>query len=234
MDIPSARAFGRSAGNLFVALGLVVLLSNGAYYAYGVYQLKQWGVDSPNVSLPVWAPVDPPPVFEAPEIVGDLPRPASPPANGIRISSIAVNANVVELGTVVNDQGELVWETAKHAVGHHQGTANPGDPGNIVMSGHISSPVKQEGNVFSRLPDLKTGAEVFVDTLQGSYEYRVVSRRVVEPAEVGVMGATDSQVLTRITCFPDWIYSHRLVVVAEPVRFIPHALSPHVPGMGEG
>lgn len=222
MPALAARAGSRFAGNLLVGLGLVLLLCTGVYYAYGVYQLTLWGVGLPSGGLPTLARRDPPPVFEAPSHGDGLPHSAFPPANGIRIPGIAVNASVVELGTVVNDQGQLVWETAKHAVGHHQGTANPGGPGNIVLSGHISSPVKQEGNVFSRLPDLKMGQEVFLNTVDGSHEYRVLSRRVVEPSEVSVMGMTDQSLLTLITCFPDWIYSHRLVVVAEPVAFTPH------------
>ncbi|MEK7874546.1 MAG: hypothetical protein AAB502_11910, partial [Chloroflexota bacterium] len=60
----------------------------------------------------------------------------APPAVRIQIPAIAVDSKVVQVGTVWKD-GVLEWEIAKWAVGHHQGTANPGELGNIVMSGHI-------------------------------------------------------------------------------------------------
>ena len=124
---------------------------------------------------------------------------------------------MVELGTVRNEKGELVWETAKHAVGHHAGSANPGESGNVVMSGHISSPIRGEGNVFSRLPDLAVGETVVVETAGDIHRYRVTDRRLVEPSEISVMGPTTTPNLTLITCFPDLIYSHRLVVTAVPM-----------------
>ena len=49
--------------------------------------------------------------------------------------------------------GQIAWETAPFAIGQHKGLAGPGQNGNMVLSGHISSP--NEGAVFHSLPDLK-------------------------------------------------------------------------------
>ena len=215
-------AAGRVVGTCLIVLGLGLLSLTGLYYAYGVYQLSQFGAQPPAFGVPSALPGDPPPFFEATAPTDAAAASVAAPATRVRIPAIDVDAPAVELGTVYNEKGELVWETAKHAVGHHIGTANPGEPGNVVMSGHISSPVRGEGNVFSRLPDVQPGATVFVETAEGSHEYRVTERRLVEPSQVSVMAPTEQPLLTLITCFPDWIYTHRLVVTAEAVGFSPH------------
>lgn len=149
------------------------------------------------------------------EPIAAKPSSPMPPATRIVISSIGVDAKVVELGTKL-ENGELVWETPDHAVGHHKGTANPGEVGNMVLSGHISSPLRNEGNVFARLPDIAIGALVTVYTDGAQYDYEVKSKRVVLPSEVSVMDPTPDQTLTMITCVPNWVYTHRLVVIAKP------------------
>ncbi len=141
--------------------------------------------------------------------------PRKQPATRLIIPAIDVDTKVIELNTRYDDQGELVWETAPFAAGHHVGTANPGEQGNVVISGHISS--TKEGAVFKRLPEIKVGDGIVVVTSERDYLYRVVDNRVVEPTQVEVMGSTPEEVLTLITCVPDGIYSQRLVVTANRV-----------------
>src|SRR5438876_585171 len=106
-------------------------------------------------------------------------------------------------------------ETAPFAVGQHKGLAGPGQNGNMVLSGHISSP--NEGAVFHHLPDLKVGEGVIVGTEERQYLYRVVDVKTVTPDEVSVLDQTPDPTVTLITCVPDGIYSHRLVVTARLV-----------------
>jgi sortase A len=216
MIASAAHTLTRAFANLLIAGGIALLALTAVYHGYGVYQAQRSGLTIPATALSLPIPREPPPLFEAPEQVA-APVVVSSPAVRISIPSIDVDAPVVELGTIRNEKGELVWETAKHAVGHHIGTANPGDRGNVVMSGHISSPVKREGNVFSRLPELQVGEAVVIQTAGETYYYRISDRRVVDPSEISVMNPTATPVLTLITCFPDWVYSHRLVVTGVPV-----------------
>lgn len=139
-----------------------------------------------------------------------------PPATRIVIPSIGVDSKVVEIGTKYNEKGELVWETAAFAVGHHQDTANPGEAGKIVMSGHISSPLSHEGDVFRRLPEIELGDEITLYTLKDEFRYRVTETDVVLPTEVNIMDPSSEPTLILITCVPDWVYTHRLVVTAKP------------------
>jgi LPXTG-site transpeptidase (sortase) family protein len=133
----------------------------------------------------------------------------------LQIPSIGVDTKVVPIGTKTDAQGHLLWETAAFAVGHHKGTGLPGEPGNVVLSGHISSP--HEGAVFSKLPQVKPGDGIIVSTAERQFLYVVVNTKVVTPDAVEVLDPTDQSMVTMITCVPDGVYSHRLVVKAEAV-----------------
>ncbi len=157
--------------------------------------------------------------------VGSGPRASSSPASEmphadrIIIPSIGVDSKVVHL-EMKEDKGKLTWETAKHAVGHHEGTANPGEGSNAVFSGHISSPIKKEGSVFNRLPEVKVGDWVYLETSDGMLPYMVEETKVVSPNDLWVMYPTSTETITLITCYPDLVYSHRLVVTAKPLPVV--------------
>ncbi|MGB5932780.1 MAG: sortase [Anaerolineae bacterium] len=131
-----------------------------------------------------------------------IPAPGPEQATHIVISAIDVDAPVVE--------GDG-WEELKMGVGHHIGSANPGERGNMVVSGHNDV----FGEVFRRLGDLGPGAEIIVYAGETPYRYLVRERRIVEPDEVSVMEPTTKATMTLITCYPYLIDTHRLVVIAE-------------------
>jgi LPXTG-site transpeptidase (sortase) family protein len=137
------------------------------------------------------------------------------PARRVVIPTIGLDSKVIQLGTKLDRRGQIAWETAPFAVGQHKGLAGPGQNGNMVLSGHISSP--NEGAVFHRLPELKIGEGIIVGTEERQYLYRVVDVKTVTPDEVSVLDQTPDPTATLITCVPDGIYSHRLVVTARLV-----------------
>jgi sortase A len=131
----------------------------------------------------------------------------------LSMSSIGLDAPIVDVNLLTKD-GEIVWQVAANAVGHHHGTALPGEIGNAVFSGHISS--RGAGDVFRHLPDVEVGDQIAVE-LNGMHYYEVTDKLVVEPSESWVMDATETPIATFITCVPDGVYTQRLVVVAEPL-----------------
>ena len=142
-----------------------------------------------------------------------------PQATRIEIPAISLDSSIIELNT--NWVGErLVWETPERVVGYHNGTANPGTSGNTVLSGHISSPLRREGAIFSDLPQvaplLKEGrtVDVILHTADARYLYRVVETRVSKPADVDLFRPATEPSLTLLTCIPDYVYSDRLLVSA--------------------
>jgi LPXTG-site transpeptidase (sortase) family protein len=133
----------------------------------------------------------------------------------LQIPTIDLDSKVVSVGTKTDQQGHILWETAPFAVGHHKGSGLPGETGNVVLSGHISSP--REGNVFNKLPKVEPGDGVIIGTADRQYLYVVVETKVVTPDAVEVLDSTDQAIVTMLTCVPDGVYSHRLVVRAEAV-----------------
>ena len=85
--------------------------------------------------------------------------------------------------------------TLRRAAGHIPGTALPGQPGNVGLSGHRDT-------FFRPLKDLRIKDEVQIATLRGNFDYEVESLRVVEPEDVGVLAASAENVLTLVTCYP--------------------------------
>jgi len=98
----------------------------------------------------------------------------------------------------------------RRAAGHIPGTALPGEPGNVGISAHRDT-------FFRPLRNIRQNDVITVSTPLGEYRYRVVSTRIVSPADVEVLDPTDSQILTLVTCYPFYF------VGSAPDRFIVRA-----------
>ena len=148
--------------------------------------------------------------------VASLPSPPRIPPERILIPRVGIDAKIVRLDWKIDEKGANVWETAPFAVGVHRGSANPGERGNVILSGHVSS--VHEGAVFKRLPDVVVGDGVILMTAEQNYLYRVVKTVVVMPDHLDVMSQTPDETVTLITCVPDGVYTHRLVVMGKRVQ----------------
>jgi len=100
-------------------------------------------------------------------------------------------------------------ETLKYAVGHFQGTGNPGEKGNFCVAGHRSYTYSE---YFNRLDEMKIGDEIIVKTVKGEYKYKIYDIKVVEPTEVSVLEPTKDATLTLVTCTPVRVATHRLII----------------------
>jgi sortase A len=136
-----------------------------------------------------------------------LPTVEPQPEQPIRIviPAIGVDAPVV--------QGDD-WESLKLGVGHHIGSANPGQRSNMVLSAHNDI----YGEIFRHLPDLQLEDEIVVHTATRAYRYVIKARRIIEPTQVEVMDPTRKPVITLISCYPYLIDTQRIVVVGELVE----------------
>ena len=85
--------------------------------------------------------------------------------------------------------------TLRRAVGHIPGTALPGESGNAGLAGHRDT-------FFRPLKDLGIKDEIQLSTLNGTFKYEVVSLKVVDPHNVGVLAPSGENLLTLVTCFP--------------------------------
>jgi sortase A len=100
--------------------------------------------------------------------------------------------------------------TLRHAAGHIPGTALPGEPGNVGISGHRDT-------FFRPLRNIRRDDVIVFTTLHGEYRYRVVSTSIVSPDDIAVLQPGASEILTVVTCYPFYF------VGSAPDRFIVRA-----------
>ncbi|HEY4723687.1 MAG TPA: class D sortase, partial [Anaerolineae bacterium] len=131
-----------------------------------------------------------------------IPTPGPGQPTRIQIPAINVDAVIVEGDT---------WEQLKKGVGHHLGTANPGERGNLVLSAHNDI----FGEYFRYLDQLKAGDEVVVYSGNQRFRYVVSQSRLVMPTQVDVMLPTSDPTVTLISCYPYLVDNKRIAVFAQ-------------------
>jgi LPXTG-site transpeptidase (sortase) family protein len=121
-----------------------------------------------------------------------------PPIGRLQIPSIDLSVMVLE--------GTGRW-TLNRAVGHIEGTALPGESGNLGIAGHRDS-------FFRGLRNISKEDTITLTTLQKTYQYRVNDIEIVTPTDVRVLNPTPEPILTLVTCYPFYF------VGDAPKRFI--------------
>lgn len=139
-------------------------------------------------------------VQQAPALPPPTPGPQSP-------TRIVIPALHVDWPIVPGDS----WDDLKRGVGHHAGSANPGERGNMILAGHNDV----FGEVFKDLEGLKNGDEVQVFAGGRLFKYVVRAKRIVAPSELTVLQPTRESIVTLITCHPYRVDTQRLVVIAQ-------------------
>lgn len=171
----------------------LVVLPKGHRYVDGRSPEPVESGDIPAHLLPALQAYKPPP----------LPTPGPEQARIIEIPTIGVNAPIVA--------GVYDWEQLKRGVGHHTGSALPGQEGNMVLAAHNDI----YGEIFRDLSQLSPGDEFSVSTGARTFTYVVTKIDIVEPTEVEVMEPTDHASATLISCYPYRINTQRIVVFAD-------------------
>ena len=121
----------------------------------------------------------------------------------------------------ISDANALVGgEDLSKSLIHFGGTALPGDYGNAVIFGHSTLPYfynpEDYKTIFSTLPKLKEGDEIFAEYDGLKYKYVVEEMFVVKPQDVQILEQKfDDSYLTLVTCVPPGTYLERLVVRAR-------------------
>jgi len=136
----------------------------------------------------------------------DAPQPVAPAGLIGRIDIPRLEVSVA----VMEGSGAAIL---RHAAGHIEGTALPGQPGNAGISAHRDT-------FFRPLRNIRRDDLITVTTALSTYRYRVVSTSIVLPTDVGVLEAGTTQALTLVTCYPFWFVGpapNRFIVRAERV-----------------
>lgn len=128
-----------------------------------------------------------------------IPTPGPEQAIQIQIPSINVDAPIV--------QGDS-WEQLKKGVAQHIGSADPGQPGNLVLSAHDDV----YGEIFRDLDQIENGDQIIIYSAQHSFTYFVTNIEIVDPTDVEVMAPTTDVSITLISCYPYMVDNKRIVV----------------------
>lgn len=104
--------------------------------------------------------------------------------------------------------------TLNKGAGIVDGTAVPGEVGNIAVAGHRDS-------YFRALENIKVGDLIDLRATHGGGQFRVSEIKITDPLDVSVLDDTKEVTLTLITCYP-----FRFVGFA-PDRYIVRAVPVH-------
>ena len=127
----------------------------------------------------------------------------------------------VDYSLSTTDEAE-VENRLENGVVHYPTTSKPGENGNAAFFGHSSNNIFNKGKykfAFVMLRTLVVG-DTFYLTYNGKvYAYKVISRDVVDPSNVGVLNPVAGQTATAtlITCDPPGTSLKRLVVVGQQI-----------------
>ncbi|MGD0497431.1 MAG: class D sortase [Bryobacteraceae bacterium] len=123
------------------------------------------------------------------------------PVGRLEIPRLGLSAMVLEGGDA---------RTLRLGIGWLPETAEPGQPGNVVLGGHRDT-------FFRPLRDIHAGDQIALVAPGGVYRYVVQWTAVVDPADNEWLGPTPGRSLTLITCYPFYY------VGPAPERFIVRA-----------
>jgi sortase A len=126
---------------------------------------------------------------------------APAPLGVLKIPSIGIEVPVLE---GIEDL------TLNRGVGHIDGTAIPGEAGNVGIAGH-------RDGFFRGLKDVHRGDYLDLYTEEGNTRYVVDEIRIVPPEDVSVLAAHSRSSVTLVTCYPFYF------VGSAPLRYIVHA-----------
>lgn len=156
-----------------------------------------------------------------------LDTPIVPTDNRLVIPKLGKSVPLVAMGTE-HLEGEnwhqledQIQESLRDGIVHYPGTANPGEFGNVFLTGHSSYYPWDPGkfkDVFATLKNLEVGDRYYVYYQQKKYTYEIFEKKEVSPSAVEVLSQpSDQKISTLMTCSPVGTTLRRLIIKAEQV-----------------
>lgn len=144
------------------------------------------------------------------------------PSKNIYLSVPSLGLDKAKVTTNVNSSKEDVYiPVLKDSIAHYEGTALPGDEGNIFLYGHSVLPQFFDKNnyltIFSNLDKVSIGDEAYINRDNYNYRYIVFEKRVIDPSQVEFLKPYQYNTLTLMTCVPPGMTTKRLLVIAREV-----------------
>ncbi len=155
------------------------------------------------------------------------PYPGAPPVR-LLIPALGIDTPIVPVyPKIVNENNRTfaTWETAPYAAGYHVGSAYPGQPGNLILSGHhnvegeVFRPLSVLGNKNVRFPRgaiayvVDANGRIFAYRLEVMYKIKERGASLSERLQhAHLLQETPRPTLTLITCWPLHDNAYRLIV----------------------
>jgi len=189
-----------SRRRVYLALGGMCLLTGFALISVSLYGALRSGEPER------WIYVRPQQGAAAPVVAGAAATPGPPLGDAeyrIIVEKLAIDAPVAAFGLDENGVPEVPYEP--DLVVWYDFSARPGTGGNAVFAGHRTW---RGDAVFRRLEELSAGDKIVLKGQDGvQLVYQVFDTELVDPTEASArrwMDATDSDVITLITCGGDY------------------------------
>ena len=135
---------------------------------------------------------------------------ASPSRPAVKEGDVLGKIVIPRLGFSVAVLQGTTSKTLLLGVGHIEGTALPGEAGNIGIAGHRDT-------YFRVLKDVRRNDEIRLQSVSGVTKYEVDWIQITAPRDGDIVAPTSESALTLVTCYP-FHY-----VGAAPERFVVHA-----------
>ncbi len=134
------------------------------------------------------------------------------PEYGSRYGNIKIESLDVNLPLYYGDKLSIL----RNGVGQSSGAYFPGEGGSIICMGHNTK------TFLYRLPEIKNGAIINVETTYGTFKYKVNETKIVNMYDVDQLPVQkDKEILMLYTCYPVNGLGHktdRFVVYAERIN----------------
>ena len=132
--------------------------------------------------------------------------PEPPPAPGDPVARLVIPKIGVDKIVVSG----VAVDNLRKGPGHFPDTPLPGEHGNASIAAHRTT----FGAPFNRVDELATGDRIEATTVKGTFVYLVSDIRIVRPDQYDVVGPTDTDVLTLVSCTPKLSATNRIIVRA--------------------
>jgi sortase A len=209
------RSLVRGLGELLITLGAVALLFIAYQLWWTTFLSNREAARNAEEITRSWTAASP--AVLPPELTEQ-------PAEGVGFALMTIP----RLGDNVKSKPVLqgvTLEVLAEGLGHYPTSAMPGQPGNFAIAGHRIS----YGEPFRNVPELQIGDNVYVETENYWYTYRLAKSEIVlpdatwtvQPEPFGPENALGSKLLTLTTCEPLYGNSHRWIWWGELVNTMP-------------
>lgn len=132
------------------------------------------------------------------------------PSAPIKEGDVLGRIEIPRIGVSVAVLQGTTSQTLRLGVGHIDGTALPGQPGNIGIAGHRDT-------YFRDLKDIRRNDQILLQTAIGVDRYEVDWLQITTPRDGAILARSTESSLTLVTCYP-FHY-----IGAAPERYVIHA-----------